>query len=132
SPQHMVHIKRGFAIGRSEVTVGQFREFVRASGYVPDSVRLGGASVYDSRSGVMRDDEHATWEDDYAGRRAQDAMPVVNVSWNDAHAYVQWLSKRTGREYRLPSEAQFAYALRAGTKTPYWWGDGTPSKKVEN
>lgn len=132
SPLHEVRITKGYAIGRSEVTVSQFREFVRASGYVPDSVRLGGSSVYDGRSGVMRADEDATWEDDYAGRSAKDAMPVVNVSWNDAHAYAQWLSKRTGQQYELPSEAQFAYALRAGTRTRYWWGDGVPTSKVEN
>lgn len=132
SPVHEVKIADGFAISRSEITVGQFREFVQTSGYVPDSVRLGGSSVYDGRSGVMRNDEHATWEDDYAGRSAKDTLPVVNVSWNDAHAYVQWLSSRTGKHYRLPSEAQFAYAMRAGTTTRYWWGDGTPSRKVEN
>ena len=132
APLHEVHINKGFAISRSEVTVGQFRTFVQASGYVPDSVKLGGSSVYDGRSGVMRNDSRATWKDDYAGHRAKDTMPVVNVSWNDAHAYVQWLSSRTGKHYRLPSEAQFAYALRAGTTTPYWWGSGSPSHKVEN
>ncbi len=132
SPRHEVRIARGFAISRSEITVGQFREFVQASGYVPDSVRLGGSSVYDERSGVMRNDSGATWEDDYAGRPAESTLPVVNVSWNDAHAYVQWLSKRTGRHYRLPSEAQFAYALRAGTTTRYWWGNGIPDREVEN
>lgn len=131
-PQHKVRIGRGFAIGRSEVTVAQFREFVRASGYVPESVRLDGASVYDEGSGSMRDDSDATWEDDYAGRHASDTMPVVNVSWNDAEAYTQWLSKRTGKRYRLPSEAEFEYGLRAGTVTPYWWGAGSPASKVEN
>lgn len=132
SPRHRVTITKGFAISRSEITVGQFREFVAASGYMPDSVRLGGASVYDGRSGVMRNDSGATWKDDYAGHPAESSLPVVNVSWNDAHAYVQWLSQRTGKHYRLPSESQFAYALRAGTTTPYWWGSGTPSRVVEN
>jgi formylglycine-generating enzyme required for sulfatase activity len=132
SPQHEVHIATGFALGRSEISVAQFREFVRASGYVPDSQRLGGASVYDGRSGVMRDDRHATWQDNYAGHPAGDTDPVVNVSWNDAHAYVQWLSSRTGKRYRLPSEAEFEYAERGGTDTRYWWGNGTPSSKVEN
>jgi formylglycine-generating enzyme required for sulfatase activity len=80
----------------------------------------------------MRDDGNATWQDDYAGRRAADNLPVVNVSWNDAKAYADWLSQRTGKTYRLPSEAEFAYALRGGTTTRYWWGDGTPSGKVEN
>lgn len=132
APQHQVQIARGFAMGRSEVTVAQFRKFVQASGYVPDSVKLGGSSVYDGRSGVMRTDRHATWEDDYAGNPASDNLPVVNISWNDAQAYVEWLSKRTGKRYQLPSEAQFAYALRAGTTTRYWWGDGVPTSKVEN
>ncbi|HET7359881.1 MAG TPA: formylglycine-generating enzyme family protein [Rhodanobacteraceae bacterium] len=132
SPQHEVHIATGFALGRSEVSVAQFREFVRASGYEPDSQRLGGASVYDARSGAMRDDSNATWQDDYAGRPAGDTDPVVNVSWNDAAAYAQWLSRRTGKRYRLPSEAEFEYAERAGTTTRYWWGDGTPATKVEN
>ncbi|TAL72989.1 MAG: formylglycine-generating enzyme family protein [Rhodanobacter sp.] len=131
-PQHRVTVARGFAMARSAITVGQFREFVRVSGYVPDSVRLGGASVYDERSGVMRDEGRATWKDDYAARRAADNLPVVNLSWNDAKAYADWLSQRTGKPYRLPSEAEFAYALRGGTQTRYWWGDGTPTSRVEN
>jgi len=131
-PRHQVTIARGFALARSAVTVGEFRQFVRASNYVPDSIKLGGASVYDERSGALRDDERATWQSDYAGGKASDDLPVVNVSWNDAAAYAQWLSARTGKTYRLPSEAEFEYALRAGTTTRYWWGDGTPPKSVEN
>ncbi|MDE3210622.1 MAG: SUMF1/EgtB/PvdO family nonheme iron enzyme [Pseudomonadota bacterium] len=132
TPQHEVTLAKGFAMARSDVTVGQFREFVRASGYVPDSVRLGGASVYDGRSGAMRDDSGATWEDDYAGSKASDNLPVVNVSWNDANAYASWLSQRTGKRYRLPSEAEFEYAMRGGTTSRYWWGNGVPERKVEN
>jgi len=131
-PQHEVAIERGFAIARTEVTVGQFREFVRASGYVPDSVKLGGSSVYDERSGALRDDGSATWQDDYAGDKAADNLPVVNVSWNDADAYVQWLSQRTGKRYRLPSEAEFEYVLRGGTDSRYWWGNGVPGSALEN
>lgn len=132
TPQHEVNIAKGFALSRTSVTVGQFREFVRASGYQPDSVKLGGASVYDEGSGAMRDDPSAGWQTDYAGRNADNRLPVVNVSWNDAKAYVDWLSQRTGKTYRLPSEAEFEYALRGGTTTRYWWGDGAPSGKVEN
>ncbi|OOG58253.1 sulfatase-modifying factor protein [Rhodanobacter sp. B05] len=131
-PQHQVTLVKGFAMARSEVTVGEFREFVRASGYVPDSVKLGGASVYDERSGALRDDPKADWQDDYAGQKAGDDLPVVNVSWSDAAAYAAWLGQRTGRRYRLPSEAEFEYALRGGTTTRYWWGNGTPERKVEN
>jgi formylglycine-generating enzyme required for sulfatase activity len=132
TPQHAVTIATGFAMARSEITVAQFREFVRASGYRADSVKLRGASVYDERSGTMREDTDATWEDDYAGRKAADDLPVVNISWNDANAYAKWLSQRTGNVYRLPSEAEFEYALRGGTTSRYWWGHGTPAKTVEN
>ncbi|HET6432423.1 SUMF1/EgtB/PvdO family nonheme iron enzyme [Dyella sp.] len=132
SPQHPVTLSRGIALGRTEITVGQFREFVRSSGYRPQSLALGGSSIYDERSGVLREDPRASWEDDYAGHSAADALPVVNVSWNDARAYVEWLAKRTGKAYRLPSEAEFEYALRAGTRTRYWWGDGSPEQRVEN
>ncbi|NII09387.1 formylglycine-generating enzyme family protein [Oleiagrimonas sp. C23AA] len=132
SPQHQVSIAEGFALSRTEITVAQFRDFVRSSGYVPDSVRLGGSSVYDEKSGAMREDGRATWKSDYEGHRAQDDEPVVNVSWNDARAYATWLSKHTGKSYRLASEAQFEYALRAGTQSRYWWGNGRPSSRVEN
>lgn len=130
-PQHTVTFSQGMAMARSEITVGQFRQFVRSSGYRPQSVS-GGASVYDERTGAMRQDNSATWQSNYAGRSAADDLPVVNVSWNDAHAYAAWLSQRTGKTYRLPSEAQYEYAERAGTTTPYWWGSGTPGKPVEN
>ena len=131
-PQHTVTIDQGFALARTDVSVGEFRQFVRASNYVPDSVKLGGGSVYDERSGALRADPRASWESDYVGSKAGDNLPVINVSWNDATAYVHWLSERTGKTYRLPSEAEFEYALRAGTTTPYWWGDGSPKSKVEN
>ena len=131
-PQHAVVIGKGFAMARSSITVGQFREFVRSSGYVPDSSRLGGASVYDERSGAMRDDDDASWQDDYAGNRAAEDLPVVNISWNDAKAYADWLTQRTGKTYRLPSEAEFEYTLRGGSTTRYWWGEGAPTKPVEN
>lgn len=132
SPRHDVALAKGFALSRNEISVGQFREFVRASGYVPDSVRLGGSSVYDEASGGLRDDDDATWQSDYAGKPATDDLPVINVSWNDARAYAAWLARRSGQRYRLPSESEFEYALRGGTTTRYWWGDGTPTSRVEN
>jgi formylglycine-generating enzyme required for sulfatase activity len=131
TPQHQVTLDKGYALSQTDITVGQFREFVRASGYKPASVAYG-ASVYDERTGVMRDDSSANWESDYAGHPAANNLPVVNISWSDANAYVQWLSQRTGKKYRLPSEAEFEYALRAGSTTRYWWGKGTPNSKVEN
>lgn len=131
-PQHEVTLTKGFAMARAEVTVAEFGAFVRSSGYVPDSDRLGGASVYDETNGRMQSRSGVDWQDDYAGQRAKADDPVVNVSWNDAHAYAEWLSKRTGQHYRLPTEAEYEYAERGGTTTQYWWGDGAPPREVEN
>lgn len=131
-PPHEVTIAKGFAVGRTEVTVAQFRAFVEASGYVPDADRLGGSSVYDETNGRMQTRAGVNWQDGYDGRRADPNDPVVNVSWNDANAYARWLSERTGKTYRLLTEAEFEYAARGGTTTTYWWGDGTPSQVVEN
>lgn len=132
APAHEVQIDKGVGMGRSAVTIGQFRDFVRSSGYVPQSQSLGGGSVYDEQSGGLRDDAAATWQDDYAGKPGQERLPVINVSWNDAKAYADWLSQRTGKKYRLASEAEFEYALRAGSTTRYWWGNDNPTSRVEN
>ncbi|MDE1959345.1 MAG: SUMF1/EgtB/PvdO family nonheme iron enzyme [Xanthomonadaceae bacterium] len=132
APQHVVRFATGFALSRSEITVGQFRQFVRATGYVTDSERLGGANIYDDASGRMHDDAQAGWRDDYQGRPAAPDLPVINVSWNDAEAYVHWLSQVTGKIYRLPSEAEYEYAMRGGTSTAYWWGNASPARVVEN
>jgi formylglycine-generating enzyme required for sulfatase activity len=67
-------------------------------------------------------DEHAGYLD--PGFPTGDGDPVVCVSWTDAHSYVGWLSERTGATYRLPTEAEWEYAARAGTQTARWWGDG--------
>lgn len=131
-PQRRVRIDVGFALGQSEVTVGQFREFVRASNYVSDADKLGGSSVYEESSGRIVDRRGMNWQYDYRGERASENLPVVNVSWNDASAYLAWLSARTGKRYRLASETEFEYALRAGSTTRYPWGDGNPDKVVGN
>lgn len=131
-PQRQVQITIGFALGQSEVTVAQFREFVKAIDYRTEAERSGTGSVYEENTGRMIDRRGIDWERDYKGDRAADSMPVINVSWNDASAYVDWLSLRTGKRYRLPSEAEFEYALRAGTKSAYWWGEGDPKAVLAN
>ena len=68
-------------------------------------------------------------EDESWGRKDR---PVINVSWNDAQAYIQWLNQQTGREYRLPTEAEWEYACRAGTTTKYSWGDQFDSEYANN
>lgn len=131
-PQRRVAVSAGYALGQAEVTVGEFREFVRLSGYVTDAERLGTGSTYDEASSRMTDKRGISWKNDYRGKRANDAQPVINVSWNDAQAYTAWLSQQTGKRYRLPSEAEFEYALRAGTQSRYPWGDGNPDRVVGN
>jgi formylglycine-generating enzyme required for sulfatase activity len=131
-PRHRVSFRRGFAMGKTEVTVEQFRDFVEATGHKTDAEKYENSTVYDHYSGRLTPKEDINWRFNYEGKEAADNDPVVHVSWNDAYAYVRWLANGTGKRYRLPSEAEFEYALRAGSNTRYWWGDGSPSAAVEN
>ena len=115
-PQHRVSVGR-FALGRYEVTRTEYEAFVSATGH-PDGSRC------------RTDDGRGNWE--WRGRNASwrdprfpqgDDHPVVCVSWEDAQSYVRWLSRKTGESYRLPSEAEWEYAARAGTETRWYWGN---------
>jgi formylglycine-generating enzyme required for sulfatase activity len=132
SPQHRVTFRRGFAMGLKEVTVAQFREFIEDTGFNTDAERAGFSTVYDQGSGRLTERQQVSWQMNYAGQVAQDHDPVVHVSWNDSGAYADWLSRGTGKTYRLPTESEFEYALRGGRSTRYWWGDNSPEDKVEN
>ncbi|MDT8410749.1 MAG: SUMF1/EgtB/PvdO family nonheme iron enzyme [Wenzhouxiangellaceae bacterium] len=131
-PRFRVNFERGFGLARTEVTVAQFRAFVDATGYQTDAERNGSSRIYVTASGRVGDQEGIDWRQNYLGQPAEDSLPVLHVSWNDASAYAQWLAQQTGRPYRLPSEAEFEYALRAGTQSRYWWGDDRPDDPTEN
>jgi len=131
-PQHRVTFRRGFAIGKREVSVEEFKVFVDRTGYKTDAERGRYSIVYDHMSGRLTKRENIHWEMNYEGAEARMEDPVVHVSWNDANAYVRWLARGTGKSYRLPSEAEFEYAVRGGKSSIYWWGDGSPIKVVEN
>ncbi len=131
-PRRPVRFILPYALAPTEVTVGEFREFVQATGYLTDAEKSGGSTVFDPAAGGVVERKRVSWEMDYRGRPAKSSLPVVHVSHNDAKAYVDWLSASTGERYRLPTEAEFEYALRAGSSTPYWWGDGAPKKRQEN
>jgi formylglycine-generating enzyme required for sulfatase activity len=131
-PQHRVTFRRGFAIGRQEVTVDEFNKFTRLTGYQTDAERVGSSTIYDHFSGRLTERDDMDWEMNYEGRRASPNDPVVHISWNDAQAYVRWLARGTGKSYRLPTEAEFEYAQRGGASGLYWWGDGSPGRIVEN
>ena len=101
TPQHEVRIGRGFRMGVYEVTLGQFKQYIAAAG----------------RDDLLTDDF-------IQYNRNGDRAPVVMVSWHDAQGFIGWLDKKEGTQaYRLPSEAEWEYAARAGTITRYSWGD---------
>jgi formylglycine-generating enzyme required for sulfatase activity len=131
-PAHAIEFRRGFAIARNEVTVADFRRFIQATGYRTVATREGHSTVYDEKGGVFSEHAGVDWRRDHVGRIASASLPVVHVAWSDAVAYTNWLSTQTGKVYRLPSEAQFEYVLRAGTRTVYPWGSGPPSRIVGN
>ncbi len=131
-PKHRVTITRGFALGIREVSVGEFRLFAEATGYRTRAEVEESSWVYDEGSSRMTPRDGINWRHDFRGRRARDNSPVLHVDWHDAQAYTLWLTSQTGQSYRLPSEAEWEYAIRAGSVSPYWWGDGSPSQPVEN
>lgn len=131
-PRHTVTFKRGFAIARNEITVAQFRQFIESSGYKTRATSRAWSMVFDEKGGSMTKRENVDWRHDHLGRPAKDDLPVVHVNFDDAQAYANWLSEKTGEDYRVPSEAEFEYVLRAGKDTLYPWGDQTPKHVVAN
>lgn len=131
-PTHRVVFERGFALGQREVTVAEFGAFVRDAGYTTEAEEKGKSTIYDERSGRLVERRGVDWQDGYDGRAAEPEQPVLHVSWNDAASYTDWLSRTTGKRYRLPSEAEFEYGLRAGAMDRYWWGNERPPEPLEN
>jgi formylglycine-generating enzyme required for sulfatase activity len=131
-PQRDVGFARGFALARNEVTVAEFRRFVAATNYQTLATRRNSSTVFDEKGGSMAEHAGVDWRRDFIGRVAPDERPVVHVAFEDAQAYAAWLSKQTGRRYRLPSEAEWEYVERAGSKSIYPWGDMAPMRLVGN
>ena len=122
--QHRVRITKPFYLGAYHVTRGQFRQFVADTGYKTDAekgVGFKGAFGWDPDKKAFDLNEKYSWRN--AGFEQTDEHPVVNVSWNDAVAFCKWFSKKENKTYRLPTEAEWEYACRAGTTTRYYSGD---------
>jgi formylglycine-generating enzyme required for sulfatase activity len=126
-PQHVVVIKRPFAIGVYDVTVGEYRKFIRATGRVAtDGCRVYDPTFIDPQLVRVRG---RNWQ--RPGFPQTDRNPVVCITLEDTRAYVNWLNDKVVRAlgapggsglYRLPTEAEWEYAARAGTTTPFYWG----------
>ena len=114
------------------MTVDEFRRFVEDTGYLTDAEQGDGSTIYNVLAGNLKDEDDISWRNDFQGQQADGNAPVVHVSWNDAMAYAAWLAEVTGEAYRLPSESEFEYSLRAGSTTAYWWGRAAPRDEVEN
>lgn len=114
-PRHVVRIPRPLAVGRFEITRKQYEAFVKASGHNAKG------SCYAWVGSEWVSMPNRDWS--YPDFRQEDDHPAVCVNWRDAHAYVSWLSMKTGMPYRLLSESEWEYAARAGTRTSRFWGD---------
>lgn len=135
APVHRVRITQPFYLAQYEVTVGQFRRFIATSDYIPESETDGTGGYgyntdYDPTKSLSGDafegrDPKYSWRN--LGFAQGDNHPVLNVTWNDAMALAKWLSEKEGIKYRLPTEAEWEYACRAGTRTRYASGDNPES-----
>ena len=123
-PPHRVVIETPFYLGRTEVTIGQWSAFASETGYLSDAEdpeSEGGSTI--TAESAWRRDPMATWRDPSPGIRpvfpheVGPTHPVAQVSWDDAKAFADHF------HFRLPTEAEWEYAARAGTATRYWWGD---------
>lgn len=119
--RHEVELTKEFYLGVHEVTVGQFKEFVCGANYTTEGDRDGKGGWGVNESGSLDKKGKYTWKS--PGFEQSDDHPVVLVSWNDAQAFCKWLGKKENKTYRLPTEAEWEYACRAGTRTAYSFGD---------
>jgi formylglycine-generating enzyme required for sulfatase activity len=113
-PQHKVKIPRRFAVGKLKVTRDQYETFVNETSYT------GGDKCFTLEDGKAEERGNRSFR--HPGFDQDGKHPVVCINWDDAKAYVAWLSKKTGKLYRLLSESEWEYVARAGSKTPFWWG----------
>jgi formylglycine-generating enzyme required for sulfatase activity len=122
-PVHKVQITKPFLMGQTEVTLGQFLQFYHDGykGRLDCEIDGKGGFGYDAEEGFKQDEKYRPWSWGFDGQTND--HPVVNVSWNDCVAFCEWLSRKEKKPYRLPTEAEWEYACRAGTSTRYWFGE---------
>ncbi len=128
--QHQVRVSN-FSMSRYAVTVAEFRRFVEATGYQTDAEKDGFSLIVSN--GEVKASEGVSWRYGVSGRvrpLSEESHPVVHVSWNDALAYCKWVSTKTGKHFRLPTEAEREYACRAGSGTPFNTGENLTTEQA--
>jgi serine/threonine-protein kinase PpkA len=125
--QHQVCVK-AFRLGQFELSVAEFKRFTKASGYQTDAERdVGGWdgcwALDQDQTTAWGYQPWASWLKPNKYQTVRDQDPISCVSWNDAQAYLRWLNQETGGAFRLPTEAEWEYAARAGSATSRFWGD---------
>ncbi|MFO1003714.1 MAG: SUMF1/EgtB/PvdO family nonheme iron enzyme [Planctomycetaceae bacterium] len=122
APRHEVTISQSLFMGAHVVTKEQFTRFVRATGFATEAEISGsGGRGYIASIGQNQKGKQFNWKKTGFAQEAN--HPVVNVSWNDAVAFCDWLSQEEGQIYRLPTEAEWEYCCRAGTSSRFFTGD---------
>jgi formylglycine-generating enzyme required for sulfatase activity len=129
APRHRVRITKAFQIGVHEVTRGQFRAFVKATGYKTEAEQ-DGKGGYGFLDGWVQNPKFVWSGDSGFDTGPDDEHPVCQVTWNDARAFCAWLTKQKGVVYRLPTEAEWEYACRAGTMTR--WHSGNDDRGLKD
>jgi sulfatase modifying factor 1 len=125
---HRVTITKPFYVATTQVTVGQFAVFTKASGFQTAAEKEGWAyGAWNAQENKWDRMDGGSWKN--PGFAQTENHPVVCVNWHDATAFCQWLSQHEGRRYRLPTEAEWEYACRAGTNTAYPWGNNPDDGK---
>jgi eukaryotic-like serine/threonine-protein kinase len=133
-PAHLARITRPFLLARCEVTVGQFRAFVADTKYRTEAEESGkgGTGLEPEKKGPFLQGEKEVRRPEYTwnrpGLKITEQHPVSNITWRDADAFCRWLSAKENKTYRLPTEAEWEYACRAGTTTSWFTGDAAPAK----
>ena len=112
-PLHPVRITKPFYMGATEVTVGQFRQFVKETGHKTDAEKGDGGMIFSKTEGRWVPRKEMKW--DSTSWKIADNQPVVFVSWNDAQAFCRWLSRKEKKNYRLPTEAEWEMCCRGGS-----------------
>lgn len=131
---HLVKLD-DFYIGKTEITIAQFAKFVEETNYKTDAEIKGRSYIWDDEKALMVEKENVNWRCNELGELINENdysyYPVVYISWQDATAFCNWLSEKTGKKYSLPTEAQWEYAARGGKYSKgYMYSGSNKIKKV--